>query len=70
MASVDQELLNRLAGLMDPWQLAELVDVCETVRAAGGGWGEVTLSFKSGNLDQIDGHFTRKPRRDQSSLLK
>jgi hypothetical protein len=69
-APIDPELLARLAGLMDTWQLTELIDVCETVKAAGCGWGEVSLLFKGGNLDQIDGHFSRKPRRDQSSLFK
>ena len=70
MSEPQTDQIHRLAALFQPYQLQELLEVCEAANAAGKGWYTVMLTFKAGSLDEIDSRFTRKPRLDQSALLK
>lgn len=68
---IDSVLLARLARLLQPYQLEELLDVCETAAAGGRGYYSVEISFTNGGVDIIEGRFTRKPRRsDQGDASK
>lgn len=66
---IPTELLIRLACLFEPYQLEDIVYACEMAKQAGDGWYMVEIECKPGNVD-VRGRFTRKPRRDQSDLLR
>lgn len=66
---LDLELVTRLAGLVEDYQLLELIEVIEAVQLAGKGYGVVEITFSNSSVTDIAGKFTRKPRPNQSGLL-
>ncbi len=64
------EQIARLSCLMEGFQLDKFLTACEVVRDAGDGYGEVSIMFTNHSLNEIEGKFTIKPRRDQSALLR
>lgn len=67
---IPQDLLTRLARLLEPWQLEELLDMAEGQLAAGRGYGWVRVDFVNKAVSDITGGASRKPRRDQSALMR
>jgi len=64
------ELLARLARLMEPYQLQAFIEAAEEAKAGGRGYFALTIHYKGGTLDEIQAAFTRKPRPDQSKLIR
>jgi hypothetical protein len=60
--SIQPEVAARLSCLLEPYQLAELIETMEAAKSAGDGWYRVTLDCSPGRVD-IEGSFTRKPRK-------
>lgn len=67
---IPQDLLTRLARLLEPWQLEELLEMAEAQLAAGRGYGWVRVDFANRTVSDVTGGASRKPRRDQSGLLR